>query len=296
MHVLYGKLGRCPDKQKNRAPFTDIDKFVTASGSLNSDKYLWALLQLRNTPDPDCNVSPAQIIFGRPLKDAFSFINRLEKFSNDAVSPIWREAWQLKEQALRARFMKTSERLNIHVRNLKQLKEGDRCFVQNQTGPNPNRWDRTGIIVEARPHDQYIVKIDGSGRLTTRNRKFLRHFQPATMEIQAAPTMNPQTIENNTPTPIQNPSIIPKQIGNDIASEHPTNSDHDTVPLTNVDLEETETLDNGNNKDEGNKQVEKVPMALKRLFSHNKEGLKENPTVPDNEGRRLRSRKPNNAP
>ena len=147
---------------------------VTASGSLNSDKFLRALLQLRNTPDPDCNVSPAQIIFGRPLKDAFSFINRLEKFSNEAVSPIWREAWQLKEQALRARFMKTSERLNMHTRNLKRLKEGDRCFVQNQTGPNPNRWDRTGMIVEARPHDQYTVKIDGSGRLTTRNRKFLR--------------------------------------------------------------------------------------------------------------------------
>ena len=50
---------------------------ATASGSLNSDKFLRALLQLRNTPDPDCNVSPAQIIFGRPLKDAFSFINRL---------------------------------------------------------------------------------------------------------------------------------------------------------------------------------------------------------------------------
>ena len=28
-------------------------------------------------------------------------------------------------------------------------------------------------------------------------------------------------------------------------------------------------------------------MALKRLLSHNKEGLKENPTVSDNEGRRL---------
>ena len=264
---------------------------VTASGSLNSDKFLRALLQLRNTPDPDCNVSPAQIIFGRPLKDAFSFINRLEKFSNEAVSPIWREAWQLKERALKARFMKTSERLNMHARNLKRLKEGDRCFVQNQTGPNPNRWDRTGMIVEARPHDQYLVKIDGSGRLTTRNRKFLRNFQPATMEIQSAPTS--PVIENHTTIP--NPSIIPKQIGDDVTIEQPTNSDHDTVPITNVEIEDAVTLDYEKRKDEGDKQVEKMPMALKRLLSHNKEGLKENPTVSDNEGRRLRSRT-NNAP
>ena len=60
---------------------------------LDNDALLHALLQLRNTPDPDCNVSPAQIIFGRPIRDAFSFVNRLEKFSNPAVRQTWREAW-----------------------------------------------------------------------------------------------------------------------------------------------------------------------------------------------------------
>lgn len=155
------------------------------------------------------------------MKDAFSFTNRLEKFSNEAVRPVWREAWQLKEQALKARFIKTSERLNMHARNLKKLKEGHRCFVQNQTGPNPNRWDRTGIIVDARPRDQYTVKIDCSGRLTTRNRKFLRHFQPATMEIQSAPTTYPQLIEYNPP--MSNPSHTPDQIINDTTIDHPAN-------------------------------------------------------------------------
>ena len=94
---------------------------ISPSGSLDSDKLLRGLLQLRNTPDPDCNVSPAQIVFGKPLKDAFSFINRLDMFKNQATNPVWREAWHLKEKALRARFVRTSEKLNMHCRDLKNL-------------------------------------------------------------------------------------------------------------------------------------------------------------------------------
>ena len=53
---------------------------IGPTGSLDTDKLLRALLQLRNTPDADCNLSPAQIIYGRPIRDAFAFANRLEKF------------------------------------------------------------------------------------------------------------------------------------------------------------------------------------------------------------------------
>ncbi|KAK3729830.1 hypothetical protein RRG08_058149 [Elysia crispata] len=163
---------------------------VNPSGSLNSDKFLKALLQLRNTPDPDCKLSPAEIVFGHPIRDAFSFMNRLDKFSNTAINPIWREAWPAKESALQTRFVKTSEKLNEHARNLAKMSIGDRCFVQNQSGNSPKPWDRTGIVADVGANDQYIVKIDGSGRLTSRNRRFLRQFQPASMVIQPAPAPN----------------------------------------------------------------------------------------------------------
>ena len=39
------------------------------------------------------------------------------------------------------------------------------------------------MVVEVGTHDQYKVKVDGSGRVTLRNRKFLRHFKPATTDI-----------------------------------------------------------------------------------------------------------------
>ena len=54
----------------------------------------------------------------------------------------------------------------------------DTVQVQNHLGNHPSRWDITGVIVEKRPFDQYVIKIHGSGRLTTRNRKFLKHITP----------------------------------------------------------------------------------------------------------------------
>ena len=36
--------------------------------------------------------------------------------------------------------------------------------------------DKTGRVVEVRQFDQHVVRVDGSGRMTVRNRKFLRKF------------------------------------------------------------------------------------------------------------------------
>ena len=152
---------------------------VGPSGALDSDRLLRALLQLRNTPDPDCSVSPSQIVFGRHLRDTLSFASGLDKFSDPAVRPQWRQAWEAKEEALKARFVKSSESLNQHTRLLAPLQIGQRVLVQNQHGNFPKRWDRTGTVVELMGHDQYRVKVDGSGRLTLRNRRFLRSFVPA---------------------------------------------------------------------------------------------------------------------
>ena len=55
------------------------------SGSLNHDHFLQAMLQWRNTPDPDCSLSPAEIVFGHPLRNMLPFTNRLEKYSNSHI-------------------------------------------------------------------------------------------------------------------------------------------------------------------------------------------------------------------
>ncbi len=47
------------------------------------------------------------------------------------------------------------------------------------------------IVVEVRQFDQYVVKVDGSGRMTLRNRKFLRKYTPV-----ATPAARHTIIEN----------------------------------------------------------------------------------------------------
>ena len=45
---------------------------------------------------------------------------------------------------------------------------GDDVRIQNQIGPNPLKWDKTGKVVEVHQHDQYVIKVDGSDRVTVR--------------------------------------------------------------------------------------------------------------------------------
>ena len=282
---------------------------TTASGSLDTDQVLLGLLQLRNTPDPDCHVSPSEIVFGRPLKDSMGFISKLEKFKNSAIKPIWREAWAAKETALRARFVKTTEKLNQSSKYLGPLSVGDKCFVQNQCGTYPKRWDRTGTVVELRPNEQYSVKIDGSGRITTRNRRFLRKFTLASADIQPdlshrgqipSSTADEPTLSHSQPTHDQ--SLLPLQVP--VAPQSPPRSyaqpqlqesescpsfppDSMTQPyrppnpmaLTPAPPSSTPAADSP-----------RVPAALKRLMSHNKPGLKEDLTLPEEGGRRTRSK------
>ena len=48
--------------------------------------------------------------------------------------------------------------------------------VQNQTGRFPKKWDKTGVVVENMDHDKVLVRMDGTRRLTTRNRRFVKQI------------------------------------------------------------------------------------------------------------------------
>ena len=118
-------------------------------------------------------MSPSEVVFGRKVKDLLPI-----KPGSLKVNPEWQKLLQCRDMALARRHAKRGQNLEEHTRKLRQLKEGEVVSIQNQKGNKPTRWDCTGTVVDVYPNDQYMVKVDGSGRLTMRNRKFLRPIKP----------------------------------------------------------------------------------------------------------------------
>ena len=112
-------------------------------------------------------------VFGRPTKDLIPILP-----GKYHPHQMWSDSLDLREATLRQRHMSHHDKWSEHTRALTQLRVGDKVRIQNQTGPHPTKWDRTGTIVEVRQFHQYLVRMDGSGRLSPRNRKFLRKYVP----------------------------------------------------------------------------------------------------------------------
>ena len=141
------------------------------NGELDVAQFQQAMLQYRNTPDQDTKMSPAMIIFGRCIRDLIPVLPGKYK-----PQQAWVDNAGQRETALRKRHLRTAELLHAHTKKLPPLRVGDHVRVQNQMGNEPLRWDKQGVVVEVKQYDQYMVRIDGSGRVTLRNRKFLRKF------------------------------------------------------------------------------------------------------------------------
>jgi hypothetical protein len=54
------------------------------------------------------------------------------------------------------------------------LEVGTAVAIQNQTGPNPTEWDKTGNVLEKKPNSEVMIEVDGCRHITKRNRRFVR--------------------------------------------------------------------------------------------------------------------------
>ena len=203
---------------------------VSPNGDLDNDSFFHALLQSRNTPDPQCNLSPAEIVFGHPLRDAFSFFNRNVTFTNCHIRRTWREAWQAKEDALRLSAGRNDALLAQHTRSLSVSLWGDRVFIQNQRGHYPRKWDKIGTTVEVLPRDQYVIKVAGSGRITKRNRRFLRvasggmgnNASPSSVRLAPATPLETPSLSSLPSDPDHTPRFVPQLPPLPLSSDQPS--------------------------------------------------------------------------
>ena len=212
---------------------------TSQTGSLNTDEAVKAVLSHRNTPCSITGLSPAQIVFGRQVRDPLplqpsKFFPRQE----------WRQAAEARAQAHAKTRVATQERMTKGTKNLPSLQVGDHVFIQNQTGNNPNQWNKTGVVVEVGPHYSYLVSVDGSRNITKRNRKFLRKFSPnpePTIRSRPAPAVNPQTIADTICTPPQR--VMNEQVPIPLEVDEPDLSldPNATQPLPIVDQNLTDT-------------------------------------------------------
>ena len=159
------------------------------------------MLIYRNTPDHTTKLSPAQCVFGRPIKDLIPILpGRYQPHGT------WRDTLYARETALRNIHMRSAEKLCEHTHRLPPLAVGDTVRIQNQTGNHPLKWDKTGRVVEVRQFDQYLAMVDGSGRTTLRNRKFRRKY--SAVYDATPPTQLPMRIP--VPTIIEQGAATPR--------------------------------------------------------------------------------------
>ena len=176
--------------------------------------------------------------------------------------------------------MKAAERWSEHTKQLKALVVGDTVRIQNQSGQFPRKWDKTGCVIEVRQFNQYVVKVDGSGRVTLRNRKFLRKYTP--VYSKPDPMNDILHILPQRCATIAQPVVTPvEHVGRKQATQTTV-----TTPIPTTDslppsataappcLATEAQPSNGNVPSPEHKNS--TPRMLARLLTYNKPGLKEN--------------------
>ena len=234
-------------------------------GSLNCNAASHALLQYRNTPIKHLGLSPSQILFHRNLKDGIP-TNPMKLKPHRR----WISAAYQREKAFEQRDRDMVQRYNVGTRTLSVIPIGSSVVVQDtSSGVSRNRWNRSGTVVEQTDR-KYTIRMHGSGRVITRNRKHIK-VQTAPTDCDSSIIHIPSTSssENNTSTTSLPNEYVPATSFNQSTSSlsnqatFPVSSD-DAVP----DYNDSVSVPHNDVR----APVPKTPRMVKRLRPHNKPG------------------------
>ena len=159
-------------------------------GEIDTDRLARALLEHRNTPDPQTGLSPAMILYGRQLRGF------LPSSTQTQVKQEWRIDVELREKAFAKKHSQMAERLSAGTKQLSELEIGDEVVVQDPSeGGKAGRWSKSGTVVERLLFDAYLIQIHGSRRVTKRNRIHIRKIRPFIPDEKIIPVTHPHAGE-----------------------------------------------------------------------------------------------------
>ena len=226
---------------------------ASPNGSLDNDRAARAIMQYRNTPIPDVGLSPAQLLLHRQLRDCLP--------SNPGHYRLHKE-WILSAEERERAFSKRNDlaKLNYDTKShaLAPLAVQTNVRIQSH-----KRWDRTGRVVEVLPNRQYRIRIDGSGRVTLRNRRFLR---VAEHKLHNSLRSSGALISPGSVTPSSAPITSPVELPHREVTEQ-------EQPAPDSEALEQEFV--GPATEEPPVAARKLPKALRDIADFNAPGLKE---------------------
>ncbi|MPC61064.1 hypothetical protein E2C01_055127 [Portunus trituberculatus] len=116
--------------------------------------------------DPVYQLLLARILAGRHLRDGVPSVKR--KFE---VDKFWGRTLRQRERQMAHHHDRVVADKSV-TRSRAPLAPGDRVLVHDHQ--HGRKWNRAGIVIEARDHRQYLVRLNGSGRISLRTRQHLR--------------------------------------------------------------------------------------------------------------------------
>ena len=143
------------------------------------------------------------MVFGRAMRDFLPSLPHKYEPAKD-----WVVTQEYRERTLALKREADRERWSRRTKDLEMLEVGTPVLIQNQTGNNPTKWDKTGVVLENKPHSQVLVRVDGSRRVTLRNRRFIRELNPSLMRMNPPAMLTPKRVRK-PPAKRKMPEAIP---------------------------------------------------------------------------------------
>ena len=134
----------------------------TENGNIDSEEFLRALLEWRNTPR-EGGLSPAQIVFGQPMR---SFIPA----HHTSFDPKWHKTRKEYDDKVLDQKLKSKDRYDRHSKPLPPIQSGTEVLVQHTVN---KKKENVGTIVAKRRYRDFMIRTP-SGKTKCRNRRFIR--------------------------------------------------------------------------------------------------------------------------